>query len=311
MVFAICAELNAHGHNFYCIGYCHAISLDEYYAPLNHFEPLIERFVAVSRECLKGLAEHLVSKSSRICLLETPVAIPSLQPKSKSSGVIRIIYAGRMIQQQKRILDFIELIRALENIGLNYQFVLVGSGPDLNLFREQLNMKVHGCPVQAIGALTHRETLERFSESDVFVQVSEYEGMSVSLLEAMAHGAVPVITNAGSGVQGVVDNGVNGFVLNVGDMRSMAARIAFLADNLTQFQEMRMKAYTKAMEFSIDNYVKKFRVMLDEVCAASVRQWPVGRSLLFPGLQVGIFNPKTFWRSPVYWLKRHMRAVLK
>jgi len=46
--------------------------------------------------------------------------------------------------------------------------------------------------------------------ADVCVLVSEYEGTSVSMLEAMAAGCVPVVTKV-SGTADVIQPGINGF----------------------------------------------------------------------------------------------------
>jgi glycosyltransferase involved in cell wall biosynthesis len=71
--------------------------------------------------------------------------------------------------------------------------------------------------------------LELLARADVFLLPSSFEGLPVSLLEAMAQGAVPVVSAVRSGVRELVRDGENGFLVPVGDVACFAERLALLA----------------------------------------------------------------------------------
>jgi hypothetical protein len=115
------------------------------------------------------------------------------------------------------------------------------------------------------GRLPHQQVDAMWPGYDVFVQTSEFEGTSVSMLEAMAHGVVPVVTAASSGVAGVVHHGSNGFVVPVGDMAAMAQSIARLAANHTLLASNGHGAYHSAKAFAMERYCERFIEVLDRV----------------------------------------------
>ena len=100
---------------------------------------------------------------------------------------------------------------------------------------------------------------------DVFIQTSDFEGTSVSMLEAMAHGVAPVVTAASSGIAGVINHHDNGFVVPVGDMAAMAGVIAQLAIDQSLLADVGRAAYRTAQAYSMDSYVRKFSNILDQV----------------------------------------------
>lgn len=287
-LFALSAELNKEGGQWRCIGYCCADSEEEYYSPLVHYEPMIERFVAVSRECKTGLDRRLPDRATEIAVLETPVVLPALVSRAYSVRPIRVMYAGRLVQKQKRVFDFISLVQHLYASKVDFNVEIIGDGPDRKALENGLLEVDTGGRVSVSGPYAPHEMSHFWQRCDVFVQASGYEGMSNSLLEAMAHGAVPVITDAGSGVHGVVDPEVNGFVVEVGDMRAMAERIALLGSSPSRLEAMGRAAQVQASKFGLDGYKNKLKSLLDEVCAKPVRQWPSDHPLRPAGIRAGM-----------------------
>src|SRR5262249_22689299 len=66
------------------------------------------------------------------------------------------------------------------------------------------------------------------ADKHVFLSVSNFEGTSIAMLEAMGNGLVPVVTDV-SGVRDVIDPGTNGWIAPVGDIPGLAGRVADLA----------------------------------------------------------------------------------
>src|SRR5690606_40887156 len=73
--------------------------------------------------------------------------------------------------------------------------------------------------------------------SDVFIQCSDFEGTSNSMLESMAQGTIPVVTQTESGLAGIITPGANGFLVQVGDMEAMAEVLCSLAVDSTRSEE--------------------------------------------------------------------------
>ncbi len=161
-------------------------------------------------------------------------------------------------------------------------FDVVGSGDAYNELRDELLARHRG-RVRFLGRLSHDEMREVWTSHDVFIQTSDFEGTSVSMLEAMAHGVVPVVTAASSGIAGVVDEGRNGHIVPVGDMATMARRIAALAGDRERLIALGQNSYQTAQRYSLDLYGEQFAEVLDRVVEGYCQAGPWDRYGMFAG----------------------------
>jgi glycosyltransferase involved in cell wall biosynthesis len=113
-----------------------------------------------------------------------------------------------------------------------------------------------------IRLLGHRSDVERlFAALDVFVLPSKSEGMSNTILEAMASGMPIVATNVG-GAEELVDDGRTGFLVPAGDTAALAGAIANLVANPALRLEMGTAGRVKAHnEFSLDRMVGDYAAL--------------------------------------------------
>ncbi|MFH1819658.1 MAG: glycosyltransferase family 4 protein [Pseudomonadota bacterium] len=94
-------------------------------------------------------------------------------------------------------------------------------------------------------------TFDYFSNCDVFVFPSWLEGSAKAVFEAMACGLPAIVTrSAGS----VVRDGVEGFVIEAGDVDALRARMLWFKDNPGQVRIMGEAARRRAAEFSWTRY---------------------------------------------------------
>lgn len=137
---------------------------------------------------------------------------------------LRLAYTGRLVHRQKRVLDFIPLVRALEDSGRPYRLSLIGQDLDgaEAVLRRELAGPIGRGRVRLPGRLGREELLQELDGHDFFVLLSEYEGFSVSLAEAMGRGCVPLVAATRSGNREIVRPGHNGMVMDHRDYRRWA-----------------------------------------------------------------------------------------
>jgi glycosyltransferase involved in cell wall biosynthesis len=246
-----------------CIGMCHADSEEQYYHPLNWYESLISQFIAVSPEIRDNLSQKFASRANDVALLPYGIPVAPTLSRDYRTDPIRLIYAGRVTQLQKRVWDFIPLVEGLLNANVDFVFDVVGDGDQRQPLEEVMRSRFPQGRVRFHGLLPHAQMAALWREHDVFIQTSDFEGTSVSMLEAMAGGVVPVVTAASSGVAGVIEPGVNGFVAPVGDMAGLAQAIARLAADQSLLTSAGAAAHQTAQAYSIENYAPRFVEVLD------------------------------------------------
>lgn len=134
-------------------------------------------------------------------------------------------WVGRMTAV-KRTEDVARTMRALVDRGVDAYLCLVGDGPD----RAGLERHMHELGiVRRCLFVGYQEDVARFYDAiDVLLLTSVNEGTPVSVIEALASGHPVVATRVG-GVSDVVRDGVDGFLVDVGDVELLGARLAELA----------------------------------------------------------------------------------
>ncbi len=273
-LFPLCAERIAAGQVLRCIGFCRADSEEEYYRPLRWYAPMINQFAAVSPACAAALARHLHVDQDGIHTLPTGVWVPPVLERSYETTPIRIAYGGRIVEEQKRVMDFVPLVEKLYKNGTDFRFTIIGAGRQRDELRSALAAVDPEKRVRFAPRRRPEEMAAFWAKQDIFVQASSFEGTSNSMLESMAQGVVPVVTQTESGVAGIINEGENGFLVPVGRMTAMAAAIDTLSRDPERLQTMGHRAHETTRAYSMENYVEKFTALLDRAMAEAPRPWP-------------------------------------
>ena len=128
----------------------------------------------------------------------------------------------------KRTDELLAALRRLVDLGVDATLCLVGDGPD----RERLERRAHelGLAKRCLFLGYQEEVGPFYDAMDVILLPSANEGTPVSVIEALAAGRPAVATRVG-GVPDVVRDGVDGFLVDVGDVDALAERLARLAND--------------------------------------------------------------------------------
>ena len=116
----------------------------------------------------------------------------------------------------KRIPDIIESFKEVLK-EIDAKLLLVGDGPE-KMDMEELVMEL-GLQDDVIFTGKRDDLPELLAISDVMFHLSEKEAFGLVLLEALACGVPSVATDVG-GIPEVIEDGVNGFLVQVGDINA-------------------------------------------------------------------------------------------
>ena len=173
----------------------------------------------------------------------------------------RVVAIGRLTP----VKDFATLLRAVRRVAdLHPAFTLdlVGDGPsrpDLEQLSRQLGIEHH---VTFHGARLDPRTL--LAGARLFVQSSLSEGISLTLLEAMAAG-VPIVATRVGGTPEVVDHGVTGLLVPPQDPAALAdAILTLLADTRLADRMSRSARMRAEQEFDLRAMTASYEALYDE-----------------------------------------------
>jgi glycosyltransferase involved in cell wall biosynthesis len=236
----------------------------------------------VSREVHDQTLRLDPTLAGRLTTVPYGVPVPDEIPPKADGGPLKLVYAGRLVEEQKRVLDLPRVVAACEARGVPVELTVIGGGADAARLEEACRALRAPGSVRFLGTLPNPDVLRELERSDVFILTSAYEGLPVALLEAMARGCVPVVTRIRSGVSECVRDGENGFLVPVGDSAAFADRLAALhADpNLLHGLAAAARSAIRGGGYDVDTMVKRYadlfgRTSRDAASGAFVR--PKGR----------------------------------
>jgi glycosyltransferase involved in cell wall biosynthesis len=150
----------------------------------------------------------------------------------------RAVYAGRLVEYQKRIGRLTSHLVAAAGAVDGFDAVLYGGGEEGDRLAARLGNAPCGARVRLGGVLPPTELQSRMLDAQAFVLLSDFEGLSIALLEAMAAGLVPIVSRMRSGVGDVITDGKNGFVVDADDREAFVRICAELAGNRARWEQL-------------------------------------------------------------------------
>lgn len=143
---------------------------------------------------------------------------------------IRIGYAARIEKNPKRADLLPKFVDELEKLDVNYVFGIAGLGSYFDILKAEIDKRNLGNKVKLLGWIGHEDMYKFFKNIDIFINISDYEGVGLSMLEAMSCGAVPIETEV-CGAREFIEDSVNGYVSPIGNIRCIAESVKLLDDN--------------------------------------------------------------------------------
>jgi glycosyltransferase involved in cell wall biosynthesis len=187
-------------------------------------------------------------------------------------------YVGR-ITPEKDLHTWLHVAALVAQQFPNAHFALVGDGKDEVLLHDlQCLAKTLGIAEQVVFHGYQEDLSSYYATFDLFLLTSVTEGLSNSLLEAMAMGLPTVVTQVG-GNEELVENGYTGYILRPGDVQGIAQAIITLAQNAPLRHAMGQAGRTRIeCEFSFARRLQRIENLYEQLVGieASAMSSPSG-----------------------------------
>lgn len=183
------------------------------------------------------------------------INIQSLTTKSDRRYEKQIIFAGRLSPEKG--IDV--LCKLIELLPLDINLIILGSGPKENLIK---NIKKPN--VNYLGYLPKNETISLIRGSDILIQPSLIEGISSTILEAMACKTSVITTNVG-GNKEIIENNQNGILIEPNNPQKLLEEILNLFSNPEVKNKLIDSAYTNVQKYDWKNIGKLYLNLYNEL----------------------------------------------
>lgn len=232
-----------------------------YYDLATRHQGVIDVFAAYSRAMYDELRRRLPQRADDVLYMPYGVPIPQRVREPRAGAPLRLLFAGRLEHGQKGVLELPLIDQLLRERNVPVTWSIIGAGPD----EQKLRQAWHGSHITWHGARRHADVLRMMADYDVFVLPTRAEGFPVALVEAMASGLVPVVSNIASGVPEVVEDGVSGVRPAVGDVNGFATAIEMLAGDRAKVDAMSRSARERIeRDFDIERRTREYQRLFAE-----------------------------------------------
>ncbi len=208
-----------------------------------------------------------------------PRATNTFRSEFGLEGVFPLIgYVGRITEEK----DLRTWLRVAANIAQQYpeaRFVIVGDGASPRLYCELQEWAAVLKIADRVVFTGYRQDLQNiYAALDVFFMTSCREGLSNSILEAMAMGVPVVATNAG-GTAELIENGTSGYLLPVGDSMGMTETLMKLLGDPRLRTQMAMAARKRVEErFSFQLRLRRIEALYEQLVREKTSTMNLGKT---------------------------------
>ena len=244
---------------------CAVVHSDEecYYDLVKRIGYASDAIVAVSTYLEGQLTARFPDVSGRVKSI--PSGVPNAPGRARRRDAnerLELVFSNRLAQIQKRIFDVPVIAQKLSRSALDFRLRIAGAGPDEVELASRFDRLGCANKVEMLGRLSSERVLELLASADIFLLTSDFEGLPMSLLEAMSAGCVPVVYDIHSGVRDAIEDGVNGMFVSHGDTDAMAQTIIRLHKDRESLERMSMACvYTHHERFSSDLMAARYKAL--------------------------------------------------
>lgn len=169
------------------------------------------------------------------------ISISSLSEKSERLYEKQIIFAGRL-SKEKGILNLLETAKKLPS---NIHLIILGTGPEQNAVISSTKTQSN---IHYLGYQQKNRTIELIRGSDLLVQPSLAEGISSTLLEAMAC-KTPIVATRVGGNEEVLESDKSAILIEPNNPQIMMDEILNLLDDNKKSDELREQAFKQVQNY--------------------------------------------------------------
>ena len=194
-------------------------------------------------------------------VITMPNMLEEINYKKSNLTTKNVIFVGRL-DKGKRINEIIDISSKIDN---DWTFNIIGSGKEKESLENQIKELKLEDKVFLVGGKPHNEVLDYLQESSIFIMTSISEGLPMVLLEAMSLGVPCIAYETRSGINDIITNKKDGFIIKNRNETEMIKKLELLMNDDDLRKEFGKNAKLKANRFSKEEITKRWISFIDNI----------------------------------------------
>lgn len=207
---------------------------------LSGFKPGLRKkiFKALKQANLIGLpGQHMKDillkykelNPNKLVIFQYGIDTSLFHPVERSSK-IKLVISTRHLGPLYNVETLIRAVPLVIKRFNNMRFTIVGTGPQKRYLESSANKLQVRNFIDFVGSQPPAKVAYYLQQSDIYVSTSLSDGASLSLMEAMACGSFPIVTDIPAN-RNWIKNGKNGFLVSVDNPKDLADKIILVLNN--------------------------------------------------------------------------------
>jgi glycosyltransferase involved in cell wall biosynthesis len=193
----------------------------------------------------KDTYQYYKKFSSNIFYIPNGIDIKSLHSGTDTRFKKQIIFAGRLSKEK----GIMTLLEAAKNLPHEINLLIIGSGPEEKTVLDYENSYDN---IHYLGYQSKEKTIPLIRGSILLIQPSFAEGISGTLLEAMAC-KIPIIATNVGGNKELLGNNNAGILIEPGDSKTLLKKILELIEDQDLREKISATAYAEVQKYDWSN----------------------------------------------------------
>ena len=189
----------------------------------------------------KEAHDYYTKSGFKVLLVPNAIDLSSLPKQKEKLYEKQVIYAGRL-SKEKGILDLLEMSKKLPD---DTHLLILGSGPEEEKVKEAAKSHPN---IHFMGYQPRERTISLIRGSDLLIQPSIVEGISSTLLEAMAC-KIPVIATNVGGNKEILEHGKTGILVELHSPTKILEETLDLLSNREKSSSLMEEAFNRVQKY--------------------------------------------------------------
>ena len=216
-----------------------------------------KKYILLSNNYIDEFAKYTHVPLQKLIAINNPISLPdeSVDLNSKKN---EILFVGRMCPE-KGVLQLLKYWIHMPK-DVDAVFRIVGDGEEKRKCEQYVlkhninNVKFEGYQIPS----------KYYMRAKVFWMESKYEGWPMTLVEAMSYGCIPIVSNTFGALYDIIDDGVNGFIVESGRYEKYIKITNMLLSDDGLYEIVAKAAMKKVKKFSLEDIRKEWESLLEE-----------------------------------------------
>lgn len=221
----------------------------------------IDSLVLVSDSLRSFYKKEMKQKNIKCKCVYIPNMLDKIPTKTSKLTEKRLISVGRL-SKEKGYTDLIEIFKKFHELNPDWHLDIVGDGSERNKIVDRIYLNNLTDSVTVHGYLKKKEIDELLNSSSIYLMASYTESFGIVLIEAMSHGIPCIAFTSAEGANDLIQNDVNGYLIENRNFDDMVNKINELVNNKKKRQVLGKNAREFSLKYDKENIKNEWLKLL-------------------------------------------------